>query len=70
MSAAVSLSQAVLKNGQPQVERYLGFLKSGGARYPLPTLQAAGVDMTTAAPIEHTLRLFAQRVGELEALLE
>jgi len=26
--------------------------------------------MTTAAPIEHTLRLFAQRVGELEALLE
>jgi len=42
MSAAVSLSQAVLKNGQPQVERYLGFLKSGGARYPLPTLQAAG----------------------------
>jgi oligoendopeptidase F len=69
MSAAVSLSQAVLENGQPQVERYLGFLKSGGSQFPLPTLQAAGVDMTTPEPIEHTLRLFARRVTELETLL-
>jgi len=69
MSAAVSLSQAVLHNGQPQVDRYLGFLKSGGSQFPLPTLQAAGVDMTGPKPIEHTLRLFAQRVEELEELL-
>jgi len=69
MSAAVSLSQAVLHDGKPQVDRYLGFLKSGGSRFPLPTLQAAGVDMTTPEPIEHTLRLFAQRVEELEGLL-
>ena len=69
MSAAVSLSQSVLKGGQPEVDRYLGFLKSGGSQFPLPTLQAAGVDMTTPQPIEHTLRLFAQRVEELEALL-
>jgi oligoendopeptidase F len=69
MSAAVSLSQSVLHGGRPEVERYLGFLKSGGSQFPLPTLQAAGVDMTTPLPIEHTLRLFAQRVEELEALL-
>ena len=69
LSAAVSLSQGVLRNGKPQVDRYLGFLKSGGSHFPLPTLQAAGVDMTTPEPIEHTLRLFAQRVGELEELL-
>lgn len=69
MSAAVSLSQAVLHDGQPQVDRYLGFLKSGGSQFPLPTLQAAGVDMTTPRPIEHTLKLFGQRVEELEGLL-
>ena len=69
MSAAVSLSQAVLGNGQPQVDKYLGFLKSGGSHFPLPTLQAAGVDMTTPQPIEHTLALFARRVEELEGLL-
>jgi oligoendopeptidase F len=32
-------------------------------------LQSAGVDMTTAAPIESTLRLFERRLSELEALL-
>jgi oligoendopeptidase F len=69
MSAAVSLSQSVLHGGRPEVERYLGFLKSGGSQFPLPTLQGAGVDMTTPQPIEHTLRLFAQRVEELETLL-
>jgi oligoendopeptidase F len=69
ISAAVSLSQEVLHGGQEAVERYLGFLKSGGSEFPLPTLQAAGVDMTTPGPVEKTLRLFAQRVEELEGLL-
>jgi oligoendopeptidase F len=69
LSAAVSLSQSVLHGGTPEVERYLGFLKSGGSKFPLPTLQAAGVDMSTPQPVENTLRLFAQRVDELEGLL-
>lgn len=67
LSAAVSLAQQVLHGGD--VGRYLGFLKSGGLRFPLPTLAAAGVDMATPAPIEATLKLFAQRVDELETLL-
>ncbi|HEX8310560.1 MAG TPA: oligoendopeptidase F [Chthoniobacteraceae bacterium] len=67
LSAAVSLSQQVLEGGD--VNRYLGFLKSGGSRFPLPTLAAAGVDMSSPQPIEATLQLFARRVGELEALL-
>jgi oligoendopeptidase F len=69
MSAAVSLSQSVLNGGRAEVERYLGFLKSGGSQFPLPTLDAAGVDMASPQPIEHTLRLFARRVEELEGLL-
>ena len=51
------------------VEAYLGFLKSGGSKFPLPTLAAAGVDMSSPAPIERTLKLFAARVDELETLL-
>jgi oligoendopeptidase F len=69
LSAAVSLSQGVLAQGAPAVERYLGFLKSGGSQFPLPTLRAAGVDMSAPAPVEHTLELFARRVEELDALL-
>jgi oligoendopeptidase F len=69
ISAAVTLSQRVL-SGQPgSVEAYLKFLRSGGSRFPLETLKEAGVDMTTPAPIESTLQVFEQRLGELEALL-
>src|SRR2546430_3542788 len=46
------------------VEAYLNFLRSGGSKFPLETLKAAGVDMTTSAPIESTLRLFEQRLDE------
>ncbi|MDQ3622172.1 MAG: oligoendopeptidase F [Verrucomicrobiota bacterium] len=67
ISAAVALSQQVLADGD--VKKYLGFLKGGGSRFPIPTLQAAGVDMARPEPIENTLRLFARRVDELEALL-
>ncbi len=47
ISAAVALSQKVLAGGQADVDAYLGFLKSGGSQYPLETLQAAGVDLST-----------------------
>jgi len=67
MSAAVSLSEQVLETGN--TAPYLGFLKSGGSRFPLPTLTGAGVDMSTPAPVEKTLTLFARRVEELEDLL-
>ena len=69
ISAAVALSERVLAGEPGSVESYLNFLRSGGSRFPLETLQAAGVDMTTPAPIESTLRLFERRLAELEALL-
>jgi oligoendopeptidase F len=69
ISAAVALSEQVLAQKPGSVEAYLDFLKSGGSKFPLETLQAAGVDMTTPAPIESTLRLFERRLTELESLL-
>src|ERR1700737_268344 len=69
ISAAVALSEKVLRGEPGAVDAYVGFLKSGGSKFPLGTLKAAGVDMTTSAPIESTLRLFEGRLGELEALL-
>jgi oligoendopeptidase F len=69
ISAAVALSERVLTGHPGAVDAYLDFLKSGGSKFPLETLQAAGVDMTTPAPIESTLRLFERRLNELEKLL-
>jgi oligoendopeptidase F len=68
LSAAVALSQQVLASGD--AGRYLGFLRSGGSKFPIPTLREAGVDMSSPAPVEATLQLFAQRVEELEGLLQ
>jgi oligoendopeptidase F len=69
ISAAVALAERVLANETGAVAAYLDFLKSGGSKFPLETLQLAGVDMTTSAPVESTLRLFARRLDELEKLL-
>jgi oligoendopeptidase F len=69
ISAAVALSERVLAGQPGAVEAYLDFLKSGGSRFPLETLRAAGVDMATPAPIESTLHLFERRLNELETLL-
>jgi len=67
LSAAVALARQVLETGD--ATRYLSFLKSGGSEFPIPTLQKAGVDMSSPAPVEATLQLFARRVEELETLL-
>jgi oligoendopeptidase F len=69
ISAAVALSERVLAGAPGAVEKYLGFLKSGGSEFPLQALKNAGVDMNTSAPVESALRLFKRRVEELEALL-
>src|SRR5205807_1940711 len=46
ISAAVALSQRVLSGEPGSVETYLDFLRSGGSKFPLETLKAAGVAMT------------------------
>jgi len=69
ISAAIALSERVLAGESGSAEAYLNFLRSGGSKFPLETLQAAGVNMTTSAPIESTLRLFERRLAELESLL-
>jgi oligoendopeptidase F len=63
----VALAEQVL--AERDATRYLGFLKSGGSEFPIPTLQRAGVDMSSPAPVDAALRHFAKRVDELAELL-
>ena len=69
ISAAVALAERVLSGKPGSVDAYLGFLRSGGSKFPLETLKTAGVNMGTSAPVESTLKLFERRLGELEGLL-
>jgi len=68
-SSAVSLSSQILREGEPAVERYLNFLKSGSSDYPLELLKKAGVDLTTPQPVQDALDVFGKTVDELEAVL-
>lgn len=67
-AAATALGQAILEEGAPAVERYVGMLRRGGADYPLNLLKEAGVDMTAPAPILRVMDLFEELMNELEEL--
>ncbi len=69
-SAAVSLSQSILEEGSPAVNKYLNFLKSGSSDYPINVLKTAGVDMTTKDPVEGAMDLFRQLVDEMDRLID
>ena len=67
ISAAITLATQVLATGD--TGRYFGFLKSGGSKFPIETLDEAGVDMRSPQPVNAALDLFERRVTELEELL-
>lgn len=69
ISTALSLAEQILSEGQPAVDRYLKFLSSGSSDYSINLLKAAGVDLSTPAPIDQALQRFAQLVEELEQLM-
>ncbi|BBH21455.1 oligoendopeptidase F [Paenibacillus baekrokdamisoli] len=67
-SAATSFSKQILEEGAPAVERYLGFLKSGGSDYSINILKKAGVDMSTPEPIEQAMSVFENLIEQMEQL--
>lgn len=68
-SAAVALSEAILKDGESAVKKYLEFLSMGGSAYPLDELKHAGVDFTTSAPVERALTKFNDILDDVEETL-
>jgi oligoendopeptidase F len=70
ISGANALSQRILSGVPGAAEAYLGFLKAGSSAYPLDVLKAAGVDLTTPAPVEETFRVLEGLVARLEKLVE
>ncbi|MBP1989283.1 oligoendopeptidase F [Paenibacillus eucommiae] len=67
-SAATSFAKQILDEGQPAVDRYLGFLKSGGSDYSLNILQRAGVDMSSPEPIKQAMSVFSSLLDQMEEI--
>lgn len=65
-SAAIALSQRILKYGEPAVKDYIGFLKGGCSTDPISLLKGAGVDMATTQPINEALAMFGELVKKME----
>jgi len=67
-SAATSFASQILEKGEPAVERYLGFLKSGGSDFSINILKKAGVDMSSPEPIKQAMDVFKSVVEQMEQL--
>jgi oligoendopeptidase F len=67
-SAATSFSKQILDEGAPAVDRYLGFLKSGGSDYSISILKKAGVDMSTPEPVKQAMDVFKSLIEQMEEL--
>ncbi|OEH91203.1 oligoendopeptidase F [Bacillus solimangrovi] len=70
-AASQALSKQVMEEGDVAVKRITeNFLSAGSSDAPLEVLKAAGVDMSTAKPIEDAMKVFEQTLDEMEKLLE
>lgn len=69
-SAAIALSQRILKEGAPAVKDYIGFLSGGCSKDPISLLRGAGVDMTSTKPVTDALKLFGELIDEMEELMK
>ncbi len=68
-SAACAIANRILTEGETAVSDYKKFLSAGCSMDPISILKLAGVDMTTAAPVNDALKLFNELLDEMEELM-
>jgi len=69
ISAAHALASRISEGVPGAVDDYLSFLRAGGSGYPIDLLRAAGVDLTTAEPVDRAFDSLSAMIDKLEALL-
>jgi oligoendopeptidase F len=69
MAAATHFTQQILTGSAAARDTYLGILRSGGSRHPVPLLKDAGLDMDSAAPYQALVRQMERLMDEMESLL-
>ncbi|HEX6799006.1 MAG TPA: oligoendopeptidase F [Ktedonobacterales bacterium] len=69
ISASSALAKQILSEGEPAVQRYLRFLRSGSSDYSINLLRDAGVDLSSPKPVQQALDTFAGYLDDFEKLL-
>jgi len=70
IAGAHAFARRILDGVPGSVDGYLGFLREGGRTPPIEAMQRAGVDLSSAAPVEEAFRVLSQHVDRFEALIE
>ncbi|MBB6213122.1 oligoendopeptidase F [Borreliella californiensis] len=70
IAAALSIYKDIKENKKDAVENYIKFLKTGGSKYPLDSLNITGVDLTKKATIENTINIFKCRLEEIKKIFQ
>lgn len=65
--SAVAIADRILSG--EGTEAYLRFLSTGGSMYPMDELKIAGVDLTSAEPIDRALKVFSETLDEFKQLM-
>ncbi|WP_253736598.1 oligoendopeptidase F [Halohasta salina] len=71
ISAAVAIVEGILSDGEAGGDgaaAYREMLRAGGSVYPIEALEIAGIDMTTAEPIESALSVYDDYLGRVDEL--
>jgi oligoendopeptidase F len=69
ISGAHALTRPILAGDKSAVERYMGFLKAGGSRYPIDNLKMTGVDLSKPEPVESAFAYLSGLLDRLQTLL-
>ncbi|MBB6031612.1 oligoendopeptidase F [Borreliella spielmanii] len=70
IAAALSIYKDIRENKKNAVENYIKFLKTGGSKYPLDSLNITGVDLTKKSTIENTINIFKCRLEEIKKIFQ
>jgi oligoendopeptidase F len=68
MAGAASMTDAILKEGEPARERFLTMLRAGGSGYGYDLYKQAGIDMATPKPYQALVARMNRLMDEIEAL--
>jgi oligoendopeptidase F len=68
MAGAASMTDSILKEGEPARDRFLTMLRAGGSGYGYDLYKQAGIDMATPKPYQALVARMNRLMDEIEAL--
>ncbi|HEX8230885.1 MAG TPA: oligoendopeptidase F [Chloroflexia bacterium] len=69
ISAANALAEGVLQEGPGAAERYVQFLSTGDAAFPIEALKIAGIDMNSPEPVEKAFAVLTRIIDRLDQIV-